>query len=76
MMTSRLIAGAALIAACAALQGCGAYGPRGDRGLPPAPENVAYPNLNRDPADPNRRLRSPAEQRTLKADILAQKPRR
>ena len=74
MFTTRLTAGAAVVLACAALQGCGQYGPRGDRGLPPPDKRIAYPNLNRDPVQPGRRLKSPGEQRALKADILARKP--
>lgn len=57
-----------------ALGACSQYGLRGDKGLPPPPERMAYPNINEVPAD-GRAARSPAEQDALKARLLAAKPR-
>lgn len=71
MIDIRMTAGAAALLALAALGGCGPYGIKGDRGLPPAPEGVAYPNVNREPADANRRLKQPAEQERIKSNLLA-----
>ncbi|RXF75152.1 hypothetical protein [Hansschlegelia zhihuaiae] len=59
--------------AAALLSGCGPYGLKGDRGLPPPPATVAYPNLNEIPADRGRQLKSATEQERLKADLLARK---
>lgn len=71
----RMIACVALALAGTALSGCGPYGLKGDRGLPPPAENVAYPNLNNAPADGRRPLRSASEQERIKAELLARKPR-
>jgi hypothetical protein len=62
---------AALALGAMALQACDSQTLRGTQGLPPAPENVAYPNLNVAPQDRNRPLRSAEEQRRLKAELLA-----
>ncbi|MFC7052756.1 hypothetical protein ACFQI3_08665 [Hansschlegelia quercus] len=57
-----------------ALAGCGKYGPKGDRGLPPPPTGLSTPRVYPDPgSDPNRPLKSQAEQRQLQADLLARK---
>lgn len=69
-------AAAAVASVCAALAACGPHGPKGDRGLPPPPENLAYPNINRTPPDGGRPLKSQAEQKRLEADLLARKPQR
>lgn len=69
-------AAAAVVSGCAMLAACGPHGPRGDRGLPPAPENLAYPSLATTPPDARRPLKSSAEQEKLKAELLAGKPRR
>lgn len=71
----RTVAGAVLaLAACLSLQACGQYGPRGDRGLPPAAD-APYPNINgnANPPDGRRTLKTQAEQDRLKADLLARK---
>jgi hypothetical protein len=72
----RMAACAALALAATALAGCGPYGLKGDRGLPPPAENVAYPNLNEAPPDGRRPLRSVSEQERIKAELLARKPLR
>lgn len=69
-----LTAAAAMVAAAAALSACSPYGIRGDRGLPPPPEPMAYPNINEVPAE-GRPARGPAEQAALKARLEASKPR-
>lgn len=70
----RMTAVVAALLGCAALAGCSPYGLKGDRGLPPPPEGVAYPAVGRAPADAGRRLRSPAEQQRIEADLIAAKP--
>ena len=65
-------ASAAVLAA--SLGACSPYGLRGDKGLPPPPERMAYPNINEVPAA-GRAARSPADQEALKARLLASKPR-
>lgn len=67
---------AVVASGAALLAGCGPNGPKGDRGLPPPPENLAYPNLGATPGDARRPLKSPGEQERLKADLLAGKRQR
>lgn len=67
---------AAIVSGCAMLAACGPHGPKGDRGLPPPPENLAYPSLAVTPPDAHRSLKSSAEQERLKADLLARKRQR
>ncbi len=62
-------------AAALALGGCGGkYGPHGDRGLPPPPANLSYPNVYRTEPDRHHGLKSAEEQKRLQADLLAHKP--
>lgn len=75
LIAFRFSAAAATLLLVAGLQGCGPYGLKGDRGLPPPPEGVAYPSLGRGPADAQRRLKSPGEQEQAKSSLLASKPR-
>lgn len=59
------------------LSGCGQYGLKGDRGLPPSPEGLAYPSVYSEPGmDPHRPLKSPADQKKIQADLEAHKPQR
>lgn len=71
----RMTAVAAALLGFIGLGGCSPYGLKGDRGLPPPPEGVAYPTVSRAPADAGRRLRSRDEQQRIEADLLASKPR-
>lgn len=73
MTDMRIAAGAAAFLVCAALSGCSPYGPKGDRGLPPPPENVAYPRIGDAPPAAGRPLKSREDQRRLEADLLARK---
>lgn len=73
MTDIRIAAGAAAFIVCAALGGCGAYGPRGDRGLPPPPENVAYPQVGHAPPAVGRPLKSREDQKRIEAELLARK---
>lgn len=75
MRASGVFVRLALVTAGAiALAGCGPYGPRGDRGLPPSPEGLTTPRVYPEPgSDPHRQLKSQAEQRQLQADLLARK---
>jgi hypothetical protein len=63
------------IAAATALQGCSLDTLKGTRGLPPAPENLAYPSVYAQPAPRGTRLKTPEEQRRLKAELQALKAR-
>lgn len=71
----KAVLAAAVLAAAASLGACSAYGPKGDRG-PPPPEHVAYPDLNSTPGDGGRTLKSPEEQRRLRAELEARKAQR
>lgn len=73
-MTRFGIATASAALAAAALGACSPYGIRGDRGLPPPSEQMAYPSINDVPAE-GRAARVPADQAALKARLLASKPR-
>lgn len=76
MIEFRLIAVGAVMAAALALSGCGKYGLKGDRGLPPPSETMAYPNINQVPAATDGRPgKSVAEQEQLKSRLLASRPR-
>lgn len=72
----KTVLAAAVLSGAAMLSACGPHGPKGDRGLPPAPENLSYPTLSSTPPDARRPLKSTAEQERLKADLLARKPQR
>lgn len=79
----KAVLAAAVVLTSASLGGCGArdgfggpHGPRGDRGLPPSPEHLAYPDFGRDPRDARRPLKSKDEQRRLQADLEDRKPQR
>ena len=76
MIDSRLALTSALIAAGLTLSGCGQYGMKGDRGLPPPSETMAYPNINQVP-DPHagRPTKTASDQDALKAKLLASRPR-
>jgi hypothetical protein len=77
MSTTGLIVRAALVAGVfAALPACGKYGPHGDRGLPPAPADLAYPGVYRSEPDRHDALKSAEEQKRLQAELLARKPQR
>lgn len=67
---------AAVLSGAGMLAACGPHGPKGDRGLPPPPENLAYPSLSSTPPDARRPLKSQPEQERLKADLLARKRQR
>lgn len=77
-VTAKTIVAAALaLAVCTALQGCGKYGLKGDRGLPPPPENMAYPNINEAPTgSENRPLKSRSEQAQIRSELAARKRQR
>jgi hypothetical protein len=65
---------ALVTAATLALAGCGKYGPKGDRGLPPPPAGLVTPGVYPEAwRDPHRQLKSADEQRQLQADLLARK---
>ncbi|HVI29252.1 hypothetical protein [Hansschlegelia sp.] len=57
----------------AGLQACGPYGPKGDRGLPPPPADLPYPNVYRTQPDAHSKLKTAEEQKRLQADLLAGK---
>lgn len=74
MTEFRLIAVGAVMAL--ALSGCGQYGMKGDRGLPPPSETLAYPNINQVPAATDgRQAKSVSEQDQMKSRLLASRPR-
>ncbi len=74
MIDFRLIAVGAAMAL--ALSGCGKYGMKGDRGLPPPSETLAYPNINQVPASTDgRQGKSVSEQEQMKSRLLASRPR-
>lgn len=75
MRPAPLAAAVLALALAASLQGCGKYGLKGDRGLPPPDETLAYPNLNQTPASV-RPLKSPSEQDRIRAELDARKRQR
>lgn len=78
MSASRIVSAFVLVVAGVALAGCNGQGLerfRGTKGLPPAPENLAYPVVGVTPPPRPGRLRTPEEQKRLEADLLARKVR-
>ncbi|WP_020178421.1 hypothetical protein [Methylopila sp. M107] len=76
MTDVRILLAAAAVAVAGGLSGCGPYGLKGDRGLPPPPEPMAYPNVNLTPSEhEGRRAKSVAEQERLKQNLIASRPR-
>ncbi|GLK80850.1 hypothetical protein [Methylopila turkensis] len=76
MSVSRPAFAVVLVAGCGLLLGgCDLEKYRGTRGLPPAPDNLAYPNVNVTPPQRPGTLRTPEEQKKLEADLLARKRR-
>ena len=72
MSVSRNVARALLFAAFAAgLAACDMETLRGTKGLPPAPDNLAYPHVGVTPPQRPGRLKTPEEQKRLEADLLA-----
>lgn len=77
VLAAAVVAAAASLGACGAHDGLGGpHGIRGDRGLPPSPAHLAYPNFGQDPRDAGRRLKTKEEQRRLQAELEARKPQR
>ena len=76
VLAAAVVAAAASLGACAEHGLGGPHGPRGDRGLPPPPEHLAYPDFGQNPRDAGRRLKSREEQRRLQAELEARKSQR